>query len=467
MRTNVQAVNTRRTHEGAPASAINAEQELRRSLMACMLWESTFYEDGVDVAERIVSLVPKVNPPAVAAMAVEAREKMHLRHAPLWLVRAMVASDAHRPYVRKTLARVIQRADEMGEFLSLLWGGKEGKLPASVKKGLADAFGRFDAYRLAKYNRDTAITLRDVLFMCHAKPKDDAQAALWKQLVDDTLPAPDTWEVALSAGKDKKLTWERLISENKLGGLAMLRNLRNMQEAGVEAQWIRAGLQQMNASRVLPFRFIAAARYAPQHEPDLEAAMFRCCTARPKLPGKTILVVDVSGSMYGKTISAKSELNRAQVACSLAVLVRELCERQAIYATAGDDRREIHATACVPPRRGMALADAIYAMTAPLGGGGIFMTQCMEAIQAAEKDADRTIVITDEQDCERTNRSRAPSNAVPLGRGYIVNVGTYKNGVGYGRWTKVDGWSDAVLDYIAASEGLSAPAAVQDVEDAG
>jgi len=53
--------------------------------------------------------------------------------------------------------------------------------------------------------------LRDVLFLCHAKPKDAEQAAVWKYLVENTLGLPDTWEVALSAGKDKRENFRRCL----------------------------------------------------------------------------------------------------------------------------------------------------------------------------------------------------------------------------------------------------------------
>ncbi len=56
-----------------------------------------------------------------------------------------------------------------------------------------------------------AVTQRDVLFLCHAKPKDAEQEAVWKKLVENTLEPPDTWEVALSAGKDKRENFERPI----------------------------------------------------------------------------------------------------------------------------------------------------------------------------------------------------------------------------------------------------------------
>ena len=86
-----------------------------------------------------------------------------------------------------------------------------------MKKGLAAAFTKFDEYALAKYNRPTPVKLRDVLFLSHAKPVDEAQATLWKRLIAGELVAPDTWEVALSSGADKRETWERLLMERKLG----------------------------------------------------------------------------------------------------------------------------------------------------------------------------------------------------------------------------------------------------------
>ena len=68
-----------RTHEGAPAKPIDVELQLRRSVLACLLWESQFYEDGVEIAGRIRELVPKVEPEKVASLAIEARTKMKLR----------------------------------------------------------------------------------------------------------------------------------------------------------------------------------------------------------------------------------------------------------------------------------------------------------------------------------------------------------------------------------------------------
>jgi 60 kDa SS-A/Ro ribonucleoprotein len=184
------------------------------------------------------------------------------------------------------------------EFIAIYWKCGRAPLSGQVKKGLAAAFPKFDEYQLAKYDRGGFLKLRDVLFLCHAKPRDEAQAAVWKRLIWGPLTTPDTWEVALSAagdgaarGADKREAWERLLREQKLGALALLRNLRNMREAGVSEKLVIAALREMKTDRVLPFRFIAAARYAPQHKPELEQAMFRSLKNQPPLPGTTALVV--------------------------------------------------------------------------------------------------------------------------------------------------------------------------------
>ena len=183
-----------RTYNGASASDISNELQLRRSVLACTLWESQFWEDGVEIAGRIAELVPRVAAGRVAALAVEAREQMNLRHAPLLLVREMARHKTHRGLVAETLERVIQRPDELCEFVAIYW--KDGRVPlsAQAKKGLAAVFPKFDEYQLAKYDRGGPIKLRDVLFLCHAKPRDDAQAGVWKKLIWGRLAAPDTWE---------------------------------------------------------------------------------------------------------------------------------------------------------------------------------------------------------------------------------------------------------------------------------
>jgi hypothetical protein len=361
---------------------------------------------------------------------------MKLRHAPLLLVREMARHATHRALVAQTLASVIQRADELAEFVAIYWAQGRAPLSAQVKKGLAAAFTRFDEYALAKYDRAAAVRLRDVLFLSHAKPIDAAQAALWKRLIAGELATPDTWEVALSAGsgEDKRATWERLLSERKLGALALLRNLRNMKDAQVDEQLVLNGLASMNTDRVFPFRFLAAARHAPQWEEPLESAMFRAVSDRAKLAGHTVLLVDVSGSMVAP-LSRRSEMLRTDAAYGLAILLRETAEKVSIYTFSNDAE-------LMPPRRGFALRDAMEA-SQPHSA-----TYLGKALEAVEGSYDRIIVITDEQ-----SHDRIPA---PRGTGYVINVASARNGVGYGPWTHIDGWSEAVLEYIREAESSAA-----------
>jgi len=421
-----------RTHEGVPARNISSELQLRRSALACLLWEDQFYEDGVEIAGRIQSLVPKVKAEIVAALAIEARSKMKLRHVPLLLVREMARLKTHRELVSRTLALVIQRADELAEFVAIYWKDGRNPLSAQTKKGLAEAFRKFDEYQLAKYDHSGPIRLRDVLFLCHAKPRDAEQAALWKRLIEGELQTPDTWEVALSSGADKREAWERLLRERKLGALALLRNLRNMKQAGVDESLVLDGIESMNIGRVLPFRFLAAARYAPQWEESLERVMLASLKGQEKLPGRTVLLVDVSGSMMA-ALSRRSEMLRTDAAYGLAILLREICEKATTF-TFSDDLVE------VPPRRGFALRDALDA-SQPHSA-----TYLGRALEKIREKYDRIIVITDEQ-----AHDRVPG---PRGRGYVINVASNKNGVGYGPWTHIDGWSEAVVEYIRVLEQM-------------
>lgn len=442
-----------RTHGGAIASTgLTPTQQLRRVVMCNMLWENTFYESGVESAARIRTLVQAVPFEDAAEIAIEAREEMKLRHVPLLITRELIRKGGGRK-VGDLIARVIQRPDELGELVAMYWasGGSQQPLTAQMKVGLARALKKFSGYQLAKWNKDGAVKLRDVLFLSHAKPANEEQAKLFKQLAEGTLPIPDTWESALSGGADKKATFERLMREKKLGAMALLRNLRGMLEAKVDEGLIRDALLSMNVERVLPFRFISAAKYAPRLENALEQAMLKCLTGYQRLPGKTVLVLDTSGSMTA-AISAKSELTRLQVASALAILAREMCENVVIYATAGSDATRQHATMLVPSRRGFALSDYVTSVDVrrTIGGGGIFLVQCMEHIQALEGEADRVIVLTDEQDCDRKLR---PDQANAFGkRNYLINVAANKNGIGYKRFVHIDGWSEHVLEFIRQFE---------------
>jgi hypothetical protein len=418
-------------------------EQLRRAVMTCLLWEDQFYIDGKGIADLVKELMGKVS-------AEEAREVLHqakwdnkLRHIPLYLLTLM----AERSWLKKEdVASVITRPDDMTELLALYW--KDGKKPLDhqMLKGLASVFGKFDEYQLAKYSRDKAVKLRDVLRLARPKPKDDTQSDLWKRLLNDELKTPDTWEVAISAcGSDaekKKAEFTRLITEkeinektgkeqNKLGDLAFLRNLRKMREVGVSEDVVRKSFEDRRWGWIIPYQFITAAAHNPVLEDVLEQAMFKCLGEQDPIEQKTALLVDVSGSMNAH-LSAKSEVNRRDVAISLAVLLREVCRDAKLYTF----NQTLHE---IPPRRGFALRDYILNN---FGGG----TSMWNAVRKAGtiRQNDVMVVITDEQTMDSGNFGDANADLL-----VIINIASYQNGVGYERCVvHINGWSDSVISWL-------------------
>lgn len=194
----------------------------------------------------------------------------------------------------------------------------------------------------------------------------------------------------------------------------------------------------MKVDRVLPFRFISAARYAPKLEPELEAAMLKCLAEHEKIAGKTVLLLDVSGSM-DHAVSSKSEITRMDAACGVAMLLREICSDVVVYTFS-------NAHVLIPSRRGFALRDAIV-QSQP--HSGTYTRQAVEVVNGREK-YDRLIVITDEQAADGAGDPNVQT------KGYFINVASNQNGIGYGRWLHIDGWSEACIDFIREAEKLEA-----------
>lgn len=477
----VQSVVTR--HDGLVKDA-DALAELERATFSCLLWERQYYESGASIAGRLYALGLLVEPEELADVAIRARHDYKLRHAPLWLLLPLLASKRgmRNDLAAETIAAVVQRPDEMTELLSLWLAhnagevkphkrqgaslyvkDKEGQIvgsvgnretarvhgldiahdvppgyqpktiPHALRRGLTAALQRFDEYQLAKYDRSEEVKLRDVLRLIRPKPSTDAQSKLWQRVAMRKLRTPDTWEVALSAGEDKRATWERLLETGTLGYDALLKNLRNMQQAGVDAALVRAAIvARRGAHKVLPFRFVAAARACPAFEPALDEALVGAIAELPALDGETVIMVDVSDSMSAK-LSEKSDLTRMDAAATLAAMI----PGQVRVFTFSDHIVE------VPPRCGMAGVDAIVKSQPHRS------TRLNAAIRHVNALArkDRLIVLTDE---ETTDGAPPPPEAR---HAYLINVASYEYVLQtHGRWQRLAGFSEHVLSYIRALE---------------
>lgn len=268
-------------HEDAIAWRMTPEWELYTTVVTTMGAEDKFYESGDNRVRRIADLVRKTSPEFVASLAVYTREQMHLRSVPLLLLVELARCHHGDSLVSRTVARTVQRADEITELLMCYqWrtGRKDlERLSSQLRKGLAEAFNKFDEYQFAKYNRkDRKVTLRDALVLVHPKPKDEAQSEIFRRILNDTLATPYTWETELSqAGKGhfkseeerdeaKKGTWQELVASGRLGYMATLRNIRNMAMLCVDEETTRrvcrilSDENQVRKSKQLPFRFLSA-----------------------------------------------------------------------------------------------------------------------------------------------------------------------------------------------------------------
>ncbi len=220
---------------------------------------------------------------------------------------------------------VIYRVDDMMEILGYYLEKNQGRpLPNALKAGFAEAFKRFDAYQLAKYKGDTrAVKLVDVVRLVRPKPTAKNADALAK-LLKGELKNTQTWEAKISAAghiKDEKEqsaarndAWAELLKENKLGYLALVRNLTNIAKDADDATFELALKALVNAdaikkSLIFPFQLYTAYREVESNGrigkagriakimDHLSQALDLSCANVPEMPGKTLVAIDISGSM--------------------------------------------------------------------------------------------------------------------------------------------------------------------------
>ncbi|WP_378178249.1 TROVE domain-containing protein [Aquimarina sp. SS2-1] len=353
------AKNEVKNYQGAKAFRLSPQMELYTAVVNATL-EKTTYESGNARLKRIISLVQKNDPYFVAQLAIYVRQKMYLRSIPIVLAVELSKIHSGDNLVSKTVNGVIQRADEITELLAYyqVANQREGakklnKLSKQIQKGIVMALNKFDAYQFAKYNRKTEVTFKDAIFLTHPKPKDDLQQSIFNKVINDTLEIPYTWEVELStlgqqkfanvAEKKKAFTtkWEELIDSNKLGYMALMRNLRNILEAEVSHTHVAKIVEtltdenKVKRSKQLPFRFMAAyqelsatkSSYTAYILDALEKAI-QISVINMKgfeLDTKVVVACDVSGSMM-QPISRNSKIQAYDIGLVLGMLLQNKCK---------------------------------------------------------------------------------------------------------------------------------------------
>lgn len=476
-------------YEGAKAFVLTPQLELYTAVATAGLSDQ-FYEKAADKMQRLRELIAKNDPEFVAKLAVYAREQMYLRSIPMVLAVELAKQQSGNATVGKLTNRVVQRADEIAELLAYYAIANErtevkklNKLSKQLQKGLAAAFNKFDEYQFAKYNRDAAVKLKDALFLVHPKAKDVAQQALFNKIVNNELQVPYTWETELSAlGQLKydsaelkqaavKAKWEELIASNKIGYMAMLRNLRNILNAEVSAAALKkvcdyiSNEKAVANSKQLPFRFLAAYRELKELNNGrvskvLDALEQAVLYSAANIAGfndstKVVIAADVSGSMQ-KQVSAKSKILNYDIGLMLAMLLKSRCAN-AVTGMFGDTWKVIN----VPNKNILANVQEFYNREGEVGysTNGYLVVQ---DLLVRKKVVDKVMLFTDCQLWNSTGNGvsidqvwKQYKKIAPAAKLYLFDLAGYGNtplNVQRDDVYLIAGWSDKIFGVLQAIE---------------
>jgi len=446
--------------------------------------QDTFYEKAKDRDDRFASLSREVaiqDPQWFIGFVGWLRNDAFMRSASI--VAAVEGSKAlyeagngdyhvtNSPWPRAIVAASQARADEPGEVLAY-YQNKYGKnFPAFLKKGVADGARKlYNEYSLLKYDTDSkGFRFADVIQLSHAKAADEKQNALFSHALDRRygnvelgehnylLDMISTRANLMSAPVEKRkeligtqagmqtlsragMTWEALsgwlqgpmdakawtaVIPN-MGYMALLRNLRNFQEAGISAATLKTVLNkisdpaQVAKSKQFPFRFLAAyqankgnLKVAAALEEALEASLANV----PSLSGRTLILVDRSGSMFGYH-RTDSELTMADKAAIFGSALALRAENADLVQFGSAWRGP--AFEKVSYRKGDSLLPMLDKFR-DMGG-----TDTAAAVKGSFKGHDRVIIITDEQ---YNGYGGDPLQSIPVGTPvYTWNLEGYRVG---------------------------------------
>ncbi len=490
------------------------------------------------VVETAEALAASDNWRDLLAIAAYAREELHMRTTPVILFAVAAEAGANKfakngkAWARAYADKVMQRADEP-RLVFAAWRALYGNIQDvggrvvctnfprhRVKNPIGDRLAAFPEHLLAKYDADGSPSLRDTIRACAREHMSQPKLlffvdrAAWEKggdpkkgkVFDPKVETPTLWakvqlakmtefnEEAKVLATKSRATWENLSSQFKgdkrvwefigpnLGYMAMLRNLRNMVQAGIDltASGVLAKITDANEvlnSKQLPFRFFSAARIfdpsigarnptagvekvdSPQNPAILDAidrALTISVQSLPRLPGKTAVFIDNSGSMDSK-VSGDSTVSKVDAGNILG----------AMMAVLSDDVR-VCAFTNMPYPVAIRKADSVLTNMARVAlaggdGGSTDAHKCAPWLQAQDFKADRIILISDMQCWDSGYGNRGVRESIMSYRKWAgkntwvhsINIGgTVEAQMAQGdpNVNLMSGFSDQLVKAIAAAE---------------
>ena len=296
---------------GGSAFSMAPETELVHAVLTTFL-DDKYYESGSDRKDRIAKLIDRCDPQFVTNLAVIARKEFHLRSVS-HLLTGELAKEYGGEAIKNLVMDVTERPDDLMEIAAYVGT----PMPKALKRGIRNAILKFSPYQLAKHKgegRDYSMV--DLFNLTHPKVQHASpeQAAAWDALMKGELKSFDTWETDVSnAGTEegRKEAFENLILENKMGYMALIRNINNYIKYDISPKAKKAVIKKLTdpkevaRSKQLPFRFVTAfdnVKGDREYSDAISDAMDVAVSNVPDLGGKILIAVDASGSMGGDPI---------------------------------------------------------------------------------------------------------------------------------------------------------------------
>lgn len=479
------------SYNGNPQDVKNAEQQLYEIVVSSLFGKDTFYESNDERLDRldqaVVTVVRKGNLDFIANSIVRARSVMNIRSMPIILAvlfaRALREQGKQYPQLRQVVCDVIQRADQITDMYAVALGvfGDKKLIPMAIKRGVGDAFNKYDEYSLAKYNTKGTVKLRDVLRIVHPKAVNAEKGQLFEKVMKDTLAVPYTWETALSTNgqlpeserKSDKQLWTELVHSGELGYMALLRNLRNILEAGLDAETMDtvyarlSDKEEVAKSKQLPFRFKAALEAVESLAPaKLTRAIHRAIDVSlanlPKIGDNIWIIVDASGSMEGQPYdtAAMFAAALAKANADAANVKVTIFSNDAKHVTLNTDN---------------SVMSLVEKMQKEIYGGGTNLGAALALKNKLGFEPDTVVLFSDMQVNQLTDyRNRSGNMAisklfVPETIKIAVNLNGYETTPvsEIDGWYQLSGWSERLFDFIPAMRNKQSATKVLSVPYAG
>jgi len=466
-------------------------QKLMEYVTSFIYGENSFYESADAKMEELTNVLERIasrqgGDQVVSNVLDLAKNEFGMRTMPVvalveYLKAARAVGRQQVNGTRQLVDQTIRRVDDMTDMYAyaLKAFGAKNQVPLAIKRGIADAFNKFDAYQLGKYNRDGAVKLKDLLRITHPTPKSVDLGDVFAKIMADALESPDTWEVELSRNgqlpeserRSPAAIWAEFIKERKLGMLAMLRNLRNMQESGVfndypETVALVADNIRKPSKLTFPYQYYAAYRMADKVPAQIKNALKDAInqssmTNIPVIGENVWVIVDCSGSMESN-ISQRGITSMKDVAALFAASValrQKVAGKNVVLTAFADNSRRI------PVQEGDNVLDIVEDIERTRLGGGTNLEDAVNNVKAywGTTVPDTVVVISDMQINQLTgdyygfygNRTSVQPHGIAKKFGFAknrfaVNLNSEKTTPvsSVDGFHQLTGYSDSIFKYI-------------------